>query len=40
MPEGKLGDWILKWPSQVVVLVIQIQHNYSMERCFIKREDY
>ena len=34
----ELGEWITKWPGQVVILAMQILHNDSMERCFIKRD--
>ena len=35
-PDGELGDWLLRWPSQVVVLAMHIAHNNTMERCLLK----
>ena len=40
VPDGNLGDWIVKWPSQVVNLAIMIQHNFSMEKYLFKQKDY
>ena len=31
---GRLGDWMVKWPGQITVLVMHIMHNNNMEKFF------
>ena len=32
--EGKLGDWIVCWPGQIMVLALKVIHCNNMEKMF------